>query len=154
RRGPRPVLAPASVVCALALVAVVSIGEGAAATLPLVLASIAAGAAMPPISGVLRRTWPLLVPRVELTTAYLFDAILIEAVFVCGPLLTGLLAAIVDPAAPLLAAAGLVLAGTFGFLLVPVVRAEAPHPEEGEARVGALSSPAVRFVTFSGLPIG
>jgi MFS family permease len=154
RRGPRPVLAPAAVLCALALLAVVAIGEGSAATLPLALASVAAGAAMPPISGVLRRTWPALVDRADLTTGYLFDSILIEVVFVCGPLLTGLLAAAIDPAAPLLAAAGLVLVGTAWFLLVPVVRHEVPHPHAGGTRVGALSSPAIRFVTFCGLPIG
>src|ERR1700710_2587531 len=35
RRGPRPVLAPASAVCALALVAIVVLGERAAGTVPL-----------------------------------------------------------------------------------------------------------------------
>ena len=154
RRGARRVLAPASVVCALALLAVVGIGEGSAATVPLALAAIVAGAAMPPISGVVRRTWPALIPRSDLTHAYLFDSILIETVFVCGPLLTGLLTAAVSPAAPLLFAAGFVIFGTVWFLLVPVVRDAEPTAREHHTRAGALASPAIRFVILTGIPIG
>jgi MFS family permease len=154
RRGPRVVLAPAAVVCALALAAVVAIGEGSAATVPLVLAAMVAGAAVPPVSGVLRRTWPELVPRRDLHTAYLFDAVLIEIVFVCGPLLTGLLAAAVSPASPLFVSAGFVLLGTAWFLLVPVVRGERPAPREHHHPAGALTSPAIRYITLAGLPIG
>ena len=154
RRGPRPVLAPASVVCALALLAIVALGEGSAGTLPLALACAVAGASVPPVSGVLRRTWPSLVPRGDLTHAYLFDSVLIEIVFVCGPLLTGLLSAVVSPAAPLFVAAGFVLFGTAWFLLVPVVRAEQPAPPERHTRAGALASPAIRFIILTGLPIG
>jgi MFS family permease len=154
RRGPRVVLAPLAVVCALGLIAVVVIGETSAATVPLVLASLVAGAAVPPVSGVLRRTWSELVPRRDLHTAFLFDAVLIEIVFVCGPLLAGLLAAVVDPAAPLLASAGLVLVGTAWFLLVPVVRDERPVDHEDRHPAGALTSATIRYVILSGLPIG
>ncbi len=155
RRGPRVVLAPAAIVCALGLAAVVAIGEGSAATAPLVLASIVAGAAVPPVSGVLRRTWPELVPRRDLHAAYLFDAVLIEVVFVCGPLLTGLLAAAVDPAVPLLVSAGFVLVGTAWFLLVPVVRGERPVHHHGHRHpAGALASASIRYITLAGLPIG
>ncbi len=154
RRGPRVVLAPAAIVCALALAAVVAIGEGSAATVPLAAAAVVAGAAVPPVSGVLRRTWPELVPRRDLHTAYLFDAVLIEVVFVCGPLLTGLLAATVSPAAPLFVSAGFVLGGTAWFLLVPVVRGERPAPREHHHPAGALTSPAIRYITLAGLPIG
>ncbi|HXF31251.1 MAG TPA: MFS transporter [Solirubrobacterales bacterium] len=154
RRGPRPVLGPASVVCALALLAIVAIGEGSAGTVPLALACAVAGASVPPVSGVVRRTWPALVPRTDLTHAYLFDSVLIETVFVCGPLLTGLLSAAVSPAAPLFAAAGFVLLGTAWFLLVPVIRAEKPGPPAHHTRAGALASPAIRFVILTGLPIG
>jgi MFS family permease len=154
RRGPRPVLAPAAVVCALALLAVVAIGESGAATVPLVLAAAVAGASMPPISGVLRRTWPALVPPEDLITAYLFDSVLIETVFVCGPLLTGILAASVAAAAPLFAASGFVLLGSVWFLLVPVVGGEEPVRDTQRRRAGALASPVIRFITLSGLPIG
>lgn len=154
RRGPRVVLAPAAIVCALALGALVAIGEGSAATVPLALAAVVAGAAVPPVSGVLRRTWPELVPRRDLHTAYLYDAVLIEIVFVCGPLLTGLLAAGVSPAAPLLVSAGFVLLGTVWFLLVPVVRGERPAPREHHHPAGALTSATIRYITLAGLPIG
>lgn len=154
RRGPRPVLAPAALVSALGLVAVAVIGEGSAATLPLALAAAVAGASVPPVSGVLRRTWPALIPREDLTTAYLFDSVLIEVVFLCGPLLTGILAAAVDPVAPLFVGAAFVLFGTAWFLLVPVVRAERPSGVRTGNRAGALAAPAVRYITLAGLPIG
>jgi MFS family permease len=154
RRGSRAVLAPLAIVCALALLAVVAIGEASAATVPLIGASAVAGAAVPPVSGVLRRTWAELVPRQDLHTAFLFDSVLIEIVFVCGPLLTGLLAAAVDPAAPLLVSAGFVLVGTAWFLLVPVVRGERPAEHENRHPAGALASASIRYVTLSGLPLG
>jgi MFS family permease len=154
RRGPRTVLASASVISALGLVAVAVVGEGSAATLPLVLAAAVAGASVPPVSGVLRRTWPALIPRADLTTAYLFDSVLIEIVFLCGPLLTGILAAAVDPVAPLFVGAAFVLFGTAWFLLVPVVRAERPTDAPRGSAMGALAAPAIRYITLSGLPIG
>jgi MFS family permease len=154
RRGPRPVLVPASVACAFALLAIVALGERSATTAPLAVACVLAGAAMPPISGVVRRTWPTLVERGDLTHAYLFDSVLIESVFVVGPLLTGLLSATVGPAAPLLVAAGFVLLGTAWFLLVPAVRAEKPAPPEHHTRAGALASPTIRYVVLLGIPIG
>jgi MFS family permease len=154
RRGPRTVLVSASIVSALGLVAVAVVGEGSAATLPLVLAAAIAGASVPPVSGVLRRTWPALIPRADLTTAYLFDSVLIEIVFLCGPLLTGILAAAVDPVAPLFVGAAFVLFGTAWFLLVPVVRAERPSDAPRGSAMGALAAPAIRYITLSGLPIG
>lgn len=154
RRGPRPVLVPAAVVCALALVAIVAIGESSAGTVPLALACAVAGAAVPPVSGVVRRTWPALVPRQDLTHAYLYDSVLIEIVFVCGPLLVGLLSAVVSPAAPLFVGAGFVLFGTVWFLLVPVVRAEQPGSAEHHTRAGALASPVIRFIIITGIPVG
>jgi MFS family permease len=154
RRGPRPVLIPASVVSALGLVAVAVVGEGSAATLPLALAAAVAGASVPPVSGVLRRTWPALIPRADLTTAYLFDSVLIEIVFLCGPLLTGILAAAVDPVAPLFVGAAFVLFGTAWFLLVPVVRAERASGAPRGSAMGALAAPAIRYITLAGLPIG
>jgi MFS family permease len=154
RRGPIPVLAPAAAVCAVAFCAIVAIGHNGAATVPLTLAAIVAGATVPPISGVVRRIWPALVPRRDLTHAYLLDSILIEFVFVIGPLLTGLLSATVSPAAPLFVAAGFVLLGTAWFLLVPAVHAEEPAHPDHHTRAGALASPAIRFIVFCGLPLG
>ncbi len=154
RRGAAPILIPASLVCAVALLATVAIGNAGAATVPLAAAAALSGATIPPVSGVIRRTWPALVPREDLTTAYLFDSVLIEVVFVCGPLLTGLLAATVGPGAPLLVAAGFVIVGTAWFLCVPVIRGEKPAPREHRTRAGALASPEIRFLVALGIPLG
>src|SRR5215212_10829614 len=107
RRGPRPVLVPAAAVAAAALCGAVVLGDAGAGTGVLVLLAGVAGAAIPPVGGILRHLWPDVVEEDLLVNAYVVDSILIEAVFISGPLLAGLLAALVDPAAALLAAAGL-----------------------------------------------
>ncbi|HEY3552803.1 MAG TPA: MFS transporter, partial [Solirubrobacterales bacterium] len=93
RRGPRPVLMPAAVVASVALVALVLVGNAGGSTLALILLAGLSGAALPPIGGILRHLWPDLVEEELLVNAYVVDSILIEAVFITGPLLTGLLAA-------------------------------------------------------------
>jgi MFS family permease len=154
RRGARLVLLPAATIAALAMVAIVALGEVGAPVAALVVAAAAAGAATPPISGVLRHTWPSLVERGELPAAYLFDAILIELVFISGQLATGVLAVAIDPAAPLIFAALLGVIGAAWFVSRPAVAAMVPAPKHHHSRAGALGSPAIRLLVITGIPIG
>jgi predicted MFS family arabinose efflux permease len=89
-----------------------------------------------------------------LVNAYVVDSILVEAVFVSGPLLTGLLAATVGPGAALLAAAALGVAGTLWFVADPSLRAFEPAPPHQHTRAGALASPTIRLLVMAGVPIG
>ncbi|MGN6253816.1 MAG: hypothetical protein ACTHO8_02385 [Solirubrobacterales bacterium] len=82
------------------------------------------------------------------------DSILIEAVFVSGPLLTGLLAATAGPAAALLAAAALGLAGTLWFVVAPSLRGFESAPPHQHTRAGALASPTIRLLVMAGIPVG
>jgi MFS family permease len=139
RRGPRPVLLPAAAVGSAAMAGVVALGEAGAGPVALSLAAAVAGAAMPPLGSVLRKGWPELVSAHDLPTAYAFDAVLIEVLFVIGRLLVG---------------AALGLLGTLWFAALPIARAGG-HPEAlrpGAPRV--LSSPAMRLLIFAGVPIG
>jgi MFS family permease len=154
RRGPRPVLMPAAVVAAAALVALVLVGNAGGGTLALVVLAAVSGAALPPIGGILRHLWPGLVDEELLVNAYVLDSILIEAVFISGPLLTGLLAATAGAGAALLAAAGLSLVGTVWFVLQPPVGRVEPAPAHHRTRAGALASPTIRLLVFTGFPVG
>jgi MFS family permease len=154
RRGPRPVIIPAALVTAAALVLVVVLAEAGAGTAALVAVSGLAGGSTPPIGGLLRQLWPRLVGEADLVGGYVVDSLLIEVFFVAGPLLTGMMAAAIDPASPLLAAAGCGVLGAVWFAAVPTVGALELAPAEHRTRAGALASPAIRLLVFTGIPIG
>ncbi|MGH2937684.1 MAG: MFS transporter [Solirubrobacterales bacterium] len=153
RRGPRAVIIAASSLCSLATLGVVILGSNGAGLVPIAIAAGVAGAATPPISGLLRRTWPSLVTRDQLPSAYLFDAILIEGVFIAGPLLTGLLTALISPAAPLLLSVASGAIGAVFFLRIPEVASIPPVHEEHHSRAGALASPTIRYLVITGLSV-
>ena len=56
------------------------------------------GATIPPISASMRSLWAGLVPEETLESAYAFDAIQLELVFVVGPLIAAGLATAIGPA--------------------------------------------------------
>ena len=93
---PAPRAAAARVVHAAALGALVLAGEAGAPTgRARRLCGLLAGFAIPPTSSVLRSMWPHLLrddPQL-LQPAYALDSVLIELIFILGPLLTGLLTA-------------------------------------------------------------
>jgi MFS family permease len=154
RRGPRPVIIPAALVTALALVLVVVLTEAGAGTAALVAVSGLAGGSTPPIGGLLRQLWPRLVGEEDLVGGYVIDSLLIEVFFVAGPLLTGVMAAVIGPASPLIAAACFGFLGALWFAAVPTVGGlESAHAEH-RTRAGALASPAIRLLVFTGVPIG
>ena len=154
RRGPRTILAPAALLTALALALVVLLAEAGAGSAALIAAAGLAGASTPPVGGLLRQLWPQLVAEDDLVGGYVVDSLLIEVFFVAGPLLTGLLATALGAAAPLLAAAGFGLVGTFWFAAVPVLGEVERASSEHHTRAGALASPAIRLLVLTGIPIG
>ncbi|MBS1893515.1 MAG: MFS transporter [Actinobacteria bacterium] len=154
RRGTRAVLFPTTVLSAASLVTVVLLGDAGAGAGPLIAAAALTGATAPPVSGILRRAWPALVGPREITAAYLLDAILVEVVFIVGPLLTGLLAATVGPSAPPLLAAVLGLLGALWFQAVPEIAGLAPEPRHEHEPTGALASPTIRLLAFGGVAVG
>jgi MFS family permease len=154
RRGPRPVLVPAAAFAAAALVALVLVGNAGGGTAALVILAGLSGAAMPPVGGILRHLWPDLVAEDLLVNSYVLDSILIEAVFVSGPLLTGLLAATAGAGAAILVAAGLGLLGTVWFVALPPLGRVEPAAPQHRTRAGALASPVIRLLVFTGFGVG
>ena len=132
--------------------ALVVLGETGAGTVPLVAAGFLAGAGSTPIGGIMRQRWPELVGSTELTTAYALDAVMIEVVFVTGPLLAGVLAATVGPAEGLILAGILGILGSVGFARLSTVR---PGGDPGTERhwLGALVSPHLRLLVTSDLAL-
>jgi MFS family permease len=154
RRGPRPILLPFALLSAAAFVAVPVLGGLGAGTVPMVAAGAVAGGALPPLGGLLRQLWPSLVEPPLLITAYVIDSVTIEIFFIAGPLLTGLLAATAGAAAALLVAAGLGLIGAVWFVALPPLGRIEPAPPHHRTRAGALASPTIRLLVFTGFPVG
>ena len=155
--GQRRVLLPLAGVHAAALGLLVLTTELEAPTAVLVLCGLLAGFAIPPTSSVLRSMWPdLLRDRPELIQpAYALDSVLIELIFILGPLLTGLLTALMAPQVALIVSAVSVIAGTLLFTALKPSREWRPERDAPSAGPwGALSSPGVRSMVLISLPAG
>jgi MFS family permease len=130
-----------------------AIGFGALATAggrvpPLALAGLAAltGASIPPVGACMRALWSdLLGDDGRLQAAFAVESTVQELIFVVGPPLVALLAAVFSPAAALLGTAALLLAGVGSFAATPVSRAWRPRRRAADW-AGALRSPGIRAV--------
>jgi MFS family permease len=155
--GQRRVLVPLGIVHAAALGALVASTEAGAPVAVLVAFGLLAGFAIPPTSSVLRSMWPdLLRDRPELIqAAYALDSVLIELIFILGPLLTAVVATVLAPPAALAVSAASVVAGTVGFTALPPSRAMRPQPDRPRTgALGALGSPGVRTLVLTSVPAG
>jgi MFS family permease len=155
--GQRRVLVPLGILHAAALGAIVGSAEAGAPVVVLVLCGVLAGFAIPPTSSILRSMWPVLLrERQELIpAAYALDSVLIELIFVLGPLLTAGIAAALSPPAALVVSAASVVAGTVAFTALPPSRAMRPVRDRPRAGLlGALGSPGVRTLVLTSLPAG
>jgi MFS family permease len=152
RRGSRLVIVPGALLVMAAMIGVVVLGEAGVGTLPLVIAGLLAGAGSTPIGGIFRQRWPELVDPAELPTAYALDAVLMEVVFISGPLLAGVLAATVGTAEGLIVAGVLGIVGSVGFARLSTVR-PGGDPDAERHWLGALASPTLRLLVLSDLPL-
>jgi MFS family permease len=152
RRGSRLVILPGAFVAAAGFIGLVVVGEAGAGTVPMAAVSFLAGAASTPIGGIMRQRWPELVDARELPTAYALDAVMIEIVFVTGPLLAGILAATVGTAEGLVVAGVLGILGSAGFARLSTVP-PGTDPDAERHWLGALASPNLRLLVLSGLPL-
>jgi MFS family permease len=157
RFGQRRVLVPLGLVHAAALGAIVATTEAGTPVTVLVGCGLIAGFAIPPTSSVLRSMWPtLLRERPDLiAAAYALDSVLIELIFILGPLLTAVVATVLSPPAALIVSGASVVAGTVMFTALPPSRAMRPDPARPRAGwLGALASPGVRTLVLTSLPAG
>jgi predicted MFS family arabinose efflux permease len=155
RRG-AGMLLPLAIVHGAGLVSIWLAGEAGVPVALLAALSLAAGASLPPVSSVLRSRWPYLLPGELLAGAFALDSVMIEVIFVTGPLITTVVVATVGPQYALIVSAASVLLGTSWMLAGLAGR---PGPERTEAGrpafgLGALASPGLRTLVLASMPVG
>jgi len=154
RVGARRVLVPLACVHAAGLGAIVAFAELGAPTAVLIVCGFISGFAVPPTSSVLRSLWTdLLEPRLH-QAAYALDSTMIEVIFISGPLLTAVIAALTSPAGALIVSAVAVVTGTTIFTALPPTQHVQPEEHVPGGLLGALASPGVRTLVLISLPTG
>ncbi len=122
--------------------------------LPHVFAALG-GAALPQIGSSVRARWSRVVPdKRELQTAFAFEAVVDEVVFMLGPILVTVLATAVHPLAGLVAA---VASGLVGTLALAAQRGTAPPPHPrapGSHGAGSMGWPVLGPLVVAGCMLG
>jgi MFS family permease len=157
RRG-ESMLLPLAAAHAAGLLLVWGLGAAGAPAGAIAMAALLAGAAIPPLSSVLRSRWPYLLearPRL-IPSAFALDSVLIETIFVIGPLVTTAIVATVGAQYALVVSAACVLSGT-ALLLTGLRGRSGPERGLADGRVlglGALAAPGLRTLVLASLPVG
>jgi MFS family permease len=157
-RGLRRVVIPLALLHAAAMVALVVCGLADAPLGVLALLAVAVGTFIPPLGSISRSLWPRILRDEDpglLPTALALEGVMIELIFVAGPLLVALLVAVADPAVALLLSPVLLLAGLGLFLMQPPLRTWVISEHAGSHGVlGALRSPGIRTLVLCTVPMG
>ncbi|MGH8728366.1 MAG: MFS transporter [Burkholderiales bacterium] len=145
RAGPRRVLTVSAIVHPAMLVSLIALVSRDASLGLTVLCAAGAGASLPPITVCMRALYPQLVGDEKLLhTAYSLDAALIEAVFILGPMVVSVFAALDSSQSAIALAAICATTGSFLFLRSSAVRRwktdVAEHPR---GLLGPLRHPAL-----------
>jgi predicted MFS family arabinose efflux permease len=142
RIGPRRVLAACALLYPAALLALIAalLNRAPAAT-SLVFAALA-GASFPPVTAC-QRAWlrQKLGEDALLTAALSLDALVVELVFIAGPLLVALLVAVFSPAAAVMAAAICGLLGSLQFMRARALASWSRATHFSGAFLGPLAEP-------------
>jgi MFS family permease len=129
------------------LVAAVAAGAGVVAATVL---AFVAGASVPPLSASLRTLIPSLVGQERVDTAFALDALMLELVFIVGPLLAATLAAAISPEVGYLTAVALQAGGALWLSALPESRRWRPTPREaGVEHRGALATAGIRTMVVT-----
>jgi len=142
RYGQRRVLEPAVALYSAGLALFVVLVSAGAPTWTLYASAALAGLFGPSIGSLVRARWGhVLGPGPRLHTAYAFESVLDELIFVVGPLIVTILATGIVPSAGLIGAIVLVVVGTVALLSH---RASEPPPaDHGVEHPSALRSPGL-----------
>ena len=143
RLGQTRVLAVTAAVCLTADVALAAAALTGAGVGPLTALALVAGGSTPPVSPSMRTLWPQLVGRERLDTAFAFDALQLEVIFIVGPLLAAVIASWISPEVAFLTGATLQAGGALAFAAAPASRAWRPSAERERGRRGALAAPGI-----------
>ena len=155
RLGQTPVLVGSAIAHAAGLMLLLVLGETGAPTWTLAACGLIAGL-YPPLSPCFRSLWGELLDhdRTAIRTALALDAILLEFVFVGGPLIAAVIFAIWSPAAALVVVTVLATAGTLAFAAAPPSRAWRQEARHTAGLLGPLRSPGLRTLMLTAVPLG
>jgi MFS family permease len=157
RHGQGRVLRPMSLIHATGLLTLVGLTYAGAPMSALLICGLAGGLATPPVGSALRTLWPRLMrEEPELVgTAFALDGVMIEMVFVTGPLLVAASNALFSPAAAIVLSVSLVLTGTVMFTSAPPSRDWAPTAGTGDnGALAVLRSPGIKTLILATAPFG
>ncbi len=149
RVGPRGVLAACALLYPTALFALIAaLQVRAPASVSLLFAALA-GASFPPVTAC-QRAWlrQKLGEDALLTAALSLDALLVELVFIVGPLLVALLVALYSPAAAVMAAAVCGLLGALQFMRARALATWRKAAHFPRALLGPLADPQFALLLF------
>ena len=143
RYGPRPTLFACALAFPSALAGVVAAYSMQAPLWIALTCAATSGASFPPITACMRTYFKQqLSEDVQLTTAYSLESVLIELIFITGPMLVGLFVAIASPALAVLFAAGCGFLGPLLFLRSRALLQWKIEPRFGASLFGPLTEPA------------
>jgi MFS family permease len=125
----------------------------------LVACAGAAGALQPPVGACMRTLWTVLLDDEDgRHAAYSLEAVVLEVVYICGPVLIVAGLGSWSLRAAIAACAVFVLVGDLAFSAHPVSRAWRPHQDRAPVAAGALLAPGVRLLVavfaLCGLAVG
>jgi MFS family permease len=157
RLGPsRPVLVASAAFAALVVAAILGV-EAHASTPVLLVLAVGVGMTQPMMGSASRALWARLLPAGPVRqAAYNYDAISIEAFFILGPGISGLLAGASWAGAGVVISSASQTVGAVGFALTKTVREIRPLTgEQPSSRLlGALSNPGLRTVALAAMGFG
>lgn len=146
RRGQAAVAPPAALASAASLIGLILALRFEAPTWSFYLCAALAGLLMPSIGSMVRARWSKIYSgTATLHTAYAFESVVDEVVFLIGPVLVTFLTTQVAPSSGLSSVAAFLAVGT---VLLCVQRSTQPEPApvRGGSPLGALGVPAVRVL--------
>lgn len=153
RRGPRVVLFRRMIAYPSLFGIVALLGEVKAPLPAIAAVAAASGLTLAPVSSAVRTIWPSVAGVDGASTAYSLDAALQEMIWVGGPLLVAILAAI-DPVVAVAGVSVVAAVGTFVFSRIPPVREAEPAEVRHTSKLGALSAVGVRTIALLALWLG
>lgn len=140
RYGPRATLLASAIAFPAALSALVAAMSSGGATWLTWVCAASAGASFPPITVCMRTYFKRrLADDASLAAAYSLESVLIETIFIVGPVLVALFVAFASPALAVLFAAGCGCIGTVLFLRSPAVQAWHIDEASGRGLLGPLA---------------
>lgn len=150
--GQRIVIAVSVFVHAFGMVALVLLASRSAPAWTLIGSAVLVGASALPLGPLVRARWTVLVDSARLPTAYAFESILDEVVYVAGPMLVTALAVGWFPAAGLLCSLALTVLGSLA--LAVQRRTEPPRaPQQRRASAVRALGMGVLLTIYAGLGV-